>query len=358
MAFQAQCMFCGQRLKVPDHALGTSGRCPKCNNFFTLVPAEEAVVPDKGGPYGRVFSRPGTPRAPTGQAVPEPGQTSATVPAKVPPLIESCKEEGQQAIPWIEPIGLCALLLAGGALLCASSLALAKLVIWLSLLATLAGLVSLLRVLAIGRFRLLFPIAGVVGGGAVFLIALCAPSFLGPVYLAAREQEMLDPTAIRIVPLTGKQGVPLSDADWIDASQASLQQGRVRVQVMKVWPDAKSKKDSAEVLFIRLRIHGLDATASARDQSDFLKDIAGFKLADNTGKVYRQQDIRQARPDATGRKVFPAALVEQDRAFEVPSATVPYLRLEMPAPGGGVFRFQIPGAMMRRSHPASLADRP
>src|SRR5262249_61791824 len=141
MPFQAQCLFCGQKVKVPDRALGTSGRCPKCSNFFTLVPGgEEAPALEKAGPLGRRLAKAATktPRPPTVSAA---DRAAAVVPARTSMGPDS-REETEQTCPWIEPIGLCALLLSGAALLCASSPASAKLVIWLSILALLAGLVG------------------------------------------------------------------------------------------------------------------------------------------------------------------------------------------------------------------------
>jgi hypothetical protein len=264
----------------------------------------------------------------------------------------------EQTHPWIEPFGLFALLLSGGALLCASSSALGRLVIWLGFLAVLAGFVGLLRVLAVGKYHLAMPVGGVGVGGAVFLIALCAPSFLGPVFLAGRERDTVDPTVIRVVPLTGKTDIAAPGPDWVDASHVALQQGLLRLQVISVWIDANSRETKTktastnEMLIIRLRIHRDDA-ASSGDSLRFSPGEAGFKLTDNTGKVYRQLDIREASPK--DRKVFPVALVDQDIVVEAPNRHVDYLRLEMPAPASGMFRFQIPGSMIRRPLTSSLA---
>src|SRR5262249_37867535 len=224
MPFQAQCLFCGQKVKVPDRALGTSGRCPKCGNFFTLVPGgEEAPALEKAGPLGRRLAKTATktPRPPT---VAPANPVAAAIPSRTSMCPDST-EETEQTHPWIEPIGLCALLLSGAALLCAASPASAKLVFWLSLLALLVGLVGLLRALLTGSLRLAMPIAAVAASGSVFLISFCAPSFLGPIYAASREGETIDPTVIRVVPIPGKAGVGSTGSEWVDASQAALQQG-------------------------------------------------------------------------------------------------------------------------------------
>jgi hypothetical protein len=267
-------------------------------------------------------------------------------------------EDAEQTRPWIEPIGLCALLLSGGALLCAASPASAKLVIWLSILALLAGLVGLLRVLVTGSFRLAMPIAAVAASGSVFFIALCAPSFLGPIYAASREGETIDPTVIRAIPLPGKAGVGSTGPEWVDASQAVLQQGGLRVQVMSVGMDAKNKETTArstlpeETIVVRLRIQHVETTSGA-DSPRFSPEKAGYKLTDNTGRAYRLLDVREAIP--TERKVFPVALTDHDIVVEAPGKHIDYLRLEIPARGSGKFRFQIPGTMIQRQRAAGLA---
>jgi len=356
MPFQAQCLFCGQKVKVPDRALGTSGRCPKCSNFFTLVPGgEEAPALEKAGPLGRRLAKTATktPRPPTVSA---PKPVTAAMPSRTSIGPDSV-EDAEQTRPWIEPIGLCALLLSGAALLCASSPASAKLVIWLSILALLAGLVGLLRVLVTGSFRLAMPIAAVAASGSVFFIALCAPSFLGPIYAASREGETIDPTVIRVVPIPGKAGVGSTGPEWADASQAALQQGGLRVQVMSAGMDAKNKEATAkrspeDTIVVRLRIQHVETTSGA-DSPRFSPEKTGYKLTDNTGKAYRLLDVREAIP--TERKVFPVALTDHDIVVEAPGRHIDYLRLEIPARGSGMFRFQIPGTMIRRDRAAGLA---
>jgi hypothetical protein len=359
MPFLAQCLFCGHKLKVPDHALGTSRQCPRCKNFFTMVPGEEALPAEKASSVGRVPAKAAIASAPRPQQVPSPGLASKTFPDRVPVVLGNSEDDGQQEFPWIEPFGLGALLLSGGALLCASSPALARLVIWLSVLALLSGLLSLLRVLVVGQFHRLFPVAGAVAGSTVLFVALVIPSFLGPVYLAARQQENGDPTAIRAIPLPEKGGIRPADPDWVDASQAALQQGRVRVQVIRVWIEAQGKEPFAqkaqakEVLFIRLRINH-EEEADSQSVRHF-KDYSRIKLTDKNGKVYPQRHIRQASPEPKDRKVFPVSLTEQDIGFAAPPGKAGYLRLEIPALNARTFRFTIPDAMIQRSRGAGLA---
>src|SRR5438132_10532078 len=99
MPFQARCLFCGQQVRVPDHALGASGCCPKCSNFFTLAPASAVKSPPPGM-----------------------GQSTQPAPASGSSLLAMAKvldsHEGMRSKRrWIHPFGLCALVSDGGALL-------------------------------------------------------------------------------------------------------------------------------------------------------------------------------------------------------------------------------------------------
>jgi DNA-directed RNA polymerase subunit RPC12/RpoP len=46
MPFVVQCPYCKMRARVPDRALGASGKCARCASSFTLVPADDQRVPE------------------------------------------------------------------------------------------------------------------------------------------------------------------------------------------------------------------------------------------------------------------------------------------------------------------------
>src|SRR5438105_1226243 len=50
MPFVAECILCKHRVRVPDHALGASGRCPRCASYFTLAPADDIREPGSEEP--------------------------------------------------------------------------------------------------------------------------------------------------------------------------------------------------------------------------------------------------------------------------------------------------------------------
>ena len=377
MPFHAQCSYCGQKSRVPDHMLGASGKCPKCTSFFTLVPVEEALVPGSspqpGGLPNLFPSAPPTPSPP----VPEPEASAAFVPGTQPlpppkktkqPLDlriseDACQPEKQ---PWIEPIAACALLVGGVALLCTLSYTLAVGVIWLGLVSLFLGLVSLLRVFAEGKFHPALPVAGLVVGGGVFLVALVFPSLLGPTYLASRSKIQVDPTIIRVIPLSGKQSSEPESPEWVDAGKSALQQGSLRVQVVSVTigpvetkPSPKKKGPPEERLYLRLRTRqGLEANeAPAPGPTPPGAENARPKLTDNTGKEYTQQEVRVVTPEEQGRKTFPMAMVDKVYVYEVPPTGLQYLHLEIPAEplgGTGFFRFTIPSFMIRHDQPGII----
>jgi hypothetical protein len=271
----------------------------------------------------------------------------------------------------IDPLGLGALLLGGAALLCASESRLSGLVVPSSLLGLIAGLAGVLLARASGRSRLLFPVAGAAVGGGVLFTALTHPALLGPAYQASRARDPVDPTALRVIPLPG-QGTAgdLGGPDWVDASRASLQQGRVRLQVVRAWvrpveAQAVPPKRAApeEVLLLRLRAHLVeDARAFAADPlaPPARGTTDGPTLTDDTGKVYAARAVpdEEAPEDVNPSSIFPVALVENVFAFEPAPPGVGYLRLEVPAAWGGsrAFRFTIPAAMIFREPVAPPRD--
>jgi hypothetical protein len=266
--------------------------------------------------------------------------------------------------PWMEPIGVSALLLAGLGLVCALSYSLSFLVIWLSAVSLLLGLLSLVRLFASKPCRAVVPVAGAVAGGVVLLTAVLLPSMLGPSYLAYRTRKMEDLTTIRAVPLAAASSSAPTDPNWVDASRAALQQGRLRVQIVSVVagpeltnlratkPVAKKKTALEEVLFIRLRIQRQVDMGADAVQETLADEKEQPKLTDNAGKEYRQRDVQEATAETKGRKAFPTALVDHVLVFEAPAGDVGYLRLELPAAswgGTGLFRFTIPSSMIRRA---------
>src|SRR5437660_10137198 len=100
MSFLAACVFCGHKVQAPDHALGASGRCPKCANYFTLaperaMPAAAAFLraraghrdgPHQSEPPPLAVQAPPDPEPPPESPEPDAAVTTPTPPAEPPAL--------------------------------------------------------------------------------------------------------------------------------------------------------------------------------------------------------------------------------------------------------------------------------
>ncbi len=366
MPFLARCPYCGQRSRVPDGSLGTSGQCPRCSSFYTLTPEEEGASAGAGS---------GEPTASLSLGPLPPALTAA--PATLADrhdlddtdLSAEGERPGQRAT--IEPLGLAALLLGSAALLSASFSALCRLVMPLAVLGLLLGLAGLWRGRLARRrarvaggwrsWRSLVPLAASLTAGAILVSAWLWPGLLGPVYQASRPRPTLDPAAMHVVPLPGSRGLESANPNWVDASQAALRQGDTLVRISRVWTGPAeapaSKKDNSarkkQYLFVGVQIFQAKALADKQARPINLK--AGRpKLTDDTGQVYELRTGLAAPPVKAGKADLPVFGREQVFAFEPPAAGRAHLRIELPAGmwgGSGVYRFTIPATMIQRQRP-------
>jgi hypothetical protein len=250
-----------------------------------------------------------------------------------------------------------ALLAGGGALLCASAPLLCRLVVPLGLVGLILGAAGLVRVLMLGRTRLVFPVAGICVAAVLLGIAWLVPGLLGPTFLASRARDPVDRGVIREIPLSGKPGGG-ENPEWADASRVALQQGGINVQVLgvsvrRVGPKSPTanKLPPGDYQFLRLRSQVMDASSGSAS------DKATPRLTDVAGKAYRLCDVQEiaALPNERRSSVFPVELQDQVLVFEAP-ARPEDLRLELPAEawgGKGAFRFSIPVSMVHDERPAN-----
>src|SRR5687768_10516560 len=105
MSFLAECMYCGKKVRAPAQALGTSGQCPKCANFFTLVPMEGDLTTGSGK-KAAVLGKAEVAKTPAALKTTPPPANRTT--AEMPVIAEAPPPPPK--IPWIEPWGAAALL--------------------------------------------------------------------------------------------------------------------------------------------------------------------------------------------------------------------------------------------------------
>jgi hypothetical protein len=398
MAFRAQCVFCGHHVRAPDQAVGASVCCPKCSSFFTLAPMAEARGPVfVRGPEPRQEALLKTAVAPSPPSCPprvpdaqqalehelgastlgdgrcrgdddskqtlehEPGAGSDWL---SPGPMAAIVEEPPPGRRWLEPLGLGVWVVGGGALLCASVPVLCRFVIPLAALGMIVGAVGLLRALVQRRSRLPVPAIGMALVTAVVCTALLSPRLLGPAFLAYRARDAADSDVIRVVPFAGSL-LPAGglDPEWLDASQAALQQGRVNLRVISAHlrrvtakSAAAEKLSAGDYYFIRLRTQEVVPPrqfAAARSQAPAPRfDKVRPRLLNLAGKACELSQVLEATAVQKERKAstFPVAVQDQVFVFEASPTGQESLRLEVPAEAWsqrGSFRFTVPSSMIQ-----------
>jgi hypothetical protein len=363
------CFSCLRQAPSPAPAAAKEGGNPVwwLPTSESEAPVElESADPGKGGSW--VESE--APRLGGSLALPAaapPETATAPLAKRGEPVGVPAREEAEERparFPWLDPLGVVALLLGGSALLCAALTALGGWVVPLALVGLLTGGAAVVRARASDRARLLFTAAGAATGGAVLGAALLCPGLLGPSYRAFREQTTDDPAAIHVVPLPGSPAsVAAESPDWVDASRAALRQNGLSLQVVDAWVGPRTPAAGApntapreECLFISLRVQQVrDPTAGGPPGSPPPpRDTAHAPtLTDDTGQAYQPRKGPERDQGFTARGM-PVTVRDEVLAFEPPPAGREYLRLEVPAAGWGrpgAFRFTIPGTMIRRPAP-------
>lgn len=265
---------------------------------------------------------------------------------------------------WTDLLGVLALLLAGGALLCASTRSWIGLVIPIGAGGVLLGMLGILGGLLQGR--LLLPAAGTTAAAAATMLALLFPGLLGKSYWMSRQPAPVTSMEIRAVSLTDGEIHPaLLKEDWVDAGKTALQQGPLRLWVGSVHvlaavnENEAAKKDQApgDLLVVRIRMQVVeDARGFAAQQPSATRsrgDSLQPRLLDGLGRSLPPRDLQKTIPgdNAIRSSMFPVSVEDRAFAFALPSQGREDLRLEVPVEplgGKGVFRFKIASSMMRR----------
>jgi hypothetical protein len=229
-------------------------------------------------------------------------------------------------------------------------------------LGLLLGLMGLVRGRLLGKPLLLSAVAAALGS-ATLLVAWLSPGALGPTFEGWRESSSVNNGPIFVVPLPGQSLARTPrDPNWVDASRAALQQGVVRLEVVRVWVGPlrpATAADQAEprddCLFVRLRVHRVEGAR------EFAADPLGPPprrdpkyqptLVDEAGTALAPRNVPGGGERITSASGFPVMVSEERFGFELPSPESGSLRLAIPAAawgGKGMFRFTIPGTMIQR----------
>jgi hypothetical protein len=381
MPFIVECPYCGLRGRLPDRAEGGSGKCPRCSNSFTLVPAEDQRAPVSAARESAETDLADTAleaRTSTAVATAIAEATEAAAEADAAAEQLACAEEAapeteapNRSPARVQPAtlaGTAALLCGGIGLLCASVPALCLLVVPLSTLGLLGGQLAIALACngARRQRRLLVPITGSAVCSLLLFLALACPSLLGPTYLgySFSRQAAAPPAAMRAIPL-GAAPVLTEVPDWTNAGQYALQQGELRLQVVGISmaPASDGRKAAPDLLHVRIRVTlaarpaGRDAKpidfADNRRQRPFDGSGPTPALADGAGKLYSVRDSKIVESVGGKRRadLFPIHSADEVLVFDAPPMGSDPLQLEVPGEAWGAagkFRFAIPASLLNQ----------
>lgn len=374
MSFKARCEFCQLELQAPDHALGMSVRCPRCENHFTVAPLEPAVALPAHWRGKKVAASSKVAHVPVGLAA-EPTSARTASADPVPQVASaSVAPEGSSAeqTSWrrhLTPAGVVALLSGGLGLMFASFWGWTWLTIPLAGLGIVIGLAGVVWAHVSDSSGKPVAVGGAVLSAGVLGVAVLFPGLLGPAYQSPPSRSQSS-SAVEAIPLqlTDEQVPAFDEAGYADASRAALQQAGLRMHVLSVsvgpLPSVAKKPAPEQYLLIRLRVQRVqDGKEFVQGETAFHNavDVPQLTLTDRAGKRYRQRALESVVPKENDPRPppFPVAVMDEVFAFEpVPPRGVD-LRLEVPTAGwggAGVFRFTLPEAMIRRepSGPGSV----
>lgn len=296
-------------------------------------------------------------------SAPMPAPAPVKPPAKPRPAKRRATSDADTEVGLLrlQPLGLLALFLLVGALVCAAFASAAPFVLPLVGASLLLALVSIWSANRTGH-RLLLPTVLTLVAGGVLAVALASPRLLGPTFAAYRQPPESD-TEIKVIPHPQYlRDADVRSAEWVDASKATIQQGRTRVEVLDAGiGQARAVGMSAETrryLLVRIRLRraktGDEIAAGAFAPPLVWSEEVRATLWDSSGERYDQQAVSA---DRTGRG-GPSSSIginldvsDEVLAFEIPPSPAHGLRLELPAAawgGTGTLKFAIPKSMIKR----------
>lgn len=372
MAFLAVCPECEHsQICVLDSQVRPRVICSNCRTVFEAgAPPREPEPAAVSVPAARAVQtatapvKIATPAVPTKPVSPPPVAWPDVLHVKAPATIE---EEDDEVSPlrllvllrkWMNPLAAVGLGLCAVALLVAAIGRLTILVPLLAAAALVVGLIAVRRARRAGQ-PLVMPATAAILGGVLFLFAIVVPEALGPRYEAARDTAPSQPD-VQVLPHPQFAHDPdLNQSGYVDASKASQQQGRVRVDVTDVWIELPPKGAAGATadLFVRIRLQrsktGQEIAAGSFSAPLMWNEGVRATLLDSNGSSYSQKPTPPGRARAAGPSSTGAVTVDVSHellVFDAPASATQGLRLELPASawgGTGTLRFSIPGKMVR-----------
>lgn len=370
MPFLARCPECQHaQVCVLDPESAPRLRCGQCRQYFTAARTPDPTPsPGSPPPVEAERAKPVRVAAPAAVLAAPP-----YVPGPILPILESDEPPTpliqKLTSGWTAPLTMTALSLLALALVAAPFQSLGFLVRPLAGLSLVIGLVAV-RSIYRNRGKLWQPVTVTSVAAGVLLAALLVPSFLGPSYENTREPARAD-SGVRVVPLAGyAHEADQLGTEWVDARKATLQQGRVRVEVPEAWIGSSLKTDGRESagtwLYLRVRLYrgrtGAEIASGAFAPALVWNDQARATVRDAAGATYEQLPYRPPAAKAGGASSAAGLSLDvsdEILTFEAPAALASGLRLELPGAawgGSGAFRFAVPAEMVeiRTKRPAGI----
>jgi hypothetical protein len=354
MPFLAACPFCPNKVKVPDHLLGASLRCPRCGDYFTVAP--EDLVPTKTAQDSvPVQARPATKPA-LSPSVALPPLAPPPPPMRVPPAAVDFtpasfapEPDDETRSGWVHPWGGFAFFLAGVAWLLAA-FALPRYVVLplagIGFLVSLAGLFTARERLRTSDLAWL----GLGGGGNVLLLLLAAvlPSWLNNRW--GRDFDVPEPDRNQQV-LVSRDGKTvardLSGTDWVEADKNAIRQGTdVLIRVESAVIDRLADKEQPALL---VTLH----VGNVGQLHDLLYHGQAEGQYPATAHDSRRQELPRRAPSPQAKKtgqmdtisLLPLHSAKDLLVFDAPWPGTEYVDLELPAAAWGregTCKFRIP----------------
>jgi hypothetical protein len=351
-------------MRFPDDAEGSSIECPKCHNFFTAAPEEDAIAPATVPAAAAQAQAAGA--GPAGPPAPAPRMTttaSTWAPASITALAEVAATPARRLNPW----GVCSFLFGSVGLLCASLPAVDFLTIPLAALGLPLAVLGLLLEDE-RRKGIVLAALGALVCLPVLALAVFWPETLGERYAQRRASAARESKEAAIITSRGDHKPeaprPLGD-DILDMEVGGIRLAGVQVRVLRAYQDQPrlvgqlkkpERPERALTILVRVSNVGTGGNVVYHSWGSAVKAGADHAptLRDSQGRTYTLKDFGPGvavQGRFHDKELAPGKKVDDPLVFPQPAAAE-YFVLELPASAvgsEGSFRFKIPQEKIRSS---------